>query len=42
MTLIAAGISAAVGDRLSLRSKTAIHLALWLAFYIGYFAMMPN
>lgn len=42
MTLIAAGISAAVGDRLTLRSKTAIHLSLWVAFYIWYFAVMPN
>ena len=42
LTLLAAGIAGAVGPRLSLSSQRAILTMLWVAFYIWYFATVPN
>lgn len=42
LTLLAAGAAAAIGDRASLRTKRALHLAAWTAFYVWYFAVIPS
>lgn len=42
LTLVAAAVSAALGSRLALRSKRAVHASAWAAFYAWYFAVTPN
>lgn len=37
LSLLAWGLSRALGDRLQVRWKLALCLSLWVAFYVGYF-----
>jgi membrane protein YqaA with SNARE-associated domain len=42
LALAAAFLSNTLGRNVSPRRKQAVHLAVWAAFYAGYFIVMPN